>query len=66
MVGLFPFPFASDWSRNGPVAHIWQMRQKERSVGRLPEIVFLEKNHRTSQEERTLLSLFILVLNAAL
>lgn len=33
------FPFASDWSRNGPTAHIWQMKQKERSVGRLPVIV---------------------------
>ena len=33
------FPVASDWSRNGPMVHIWQMKQKERSVGRLPVIV---------------------------
>ena len=41
------FPVASDWSRNGPMVHIWQMKQKERSVGRLPVIVLPGKKNPT-------------------
>lgn len=63
------FPVASDWSRNGPMVHIWQMKQKERSVGRLPVIVLpgkKKKTHRNSQEESNLLQPFLFALNVYL
>jgi len=49
-LGLSKFLLAGTGQREG-LAHIWPMKQKERSQGDVLKLFFLEKKHRTSQGE---------------